>query len=115
MGFFPSDYVQLVPKTQKQTVTPPPPPVPVVQKVKAIEKMMAKALYDFSGSGANEMSFKAGETFEVLEKGPVGAWSKVRYISDNLSTENIILFIAGPTRSISDGLCSIHHCPIFSR
>jgi len=78
VGFFPSDYVQLIPKAQKQTTSPLPPAVPVVQKVKAVEKLTAKALYDFSGSGPNEMSFKAGETFEVLEKGPAGAWSKVR-------------------------------------
>eukprot|EP01036_Dinobryon_divergens_P023249 gene23249-31575_t len=102
VGFFPSDYVQLVPKAQKQSVNPPPPPVPVVQKVKVIEKMMAKALYDFSGSGANEMSFKAGETFEVLEKGPAGAWSKglrgafptdyVQFITAPTSQDNPTLF-----------------------
>ena len=84
VGFFPSDYVQLIPKAQKQTTSPPPPAVPVVQKVKAVEKLTAKALYDFSGSGPNEMSFKAGETFEVFEKGPAGAWSKVR-LQHNIS------------------------------
>eukprot|EP01035_Chromulina_nebulosa_P001865 gene1865-2524_t len=73
VGFFPSDYVQLIPKALKQIA---PPHIPIVPKIKTVEKLMAKSLYDFSGSRIDEMSFKVGETFEVLEKGPAGAWSK---------------------------------------
>lgn len=79
VGFFPSDYVQLLPKVQKQVVAPPAPPPPVVQKSKPAEKLMAKALYDFAGGSPNEMSFKAGETFEIVERGLPGSWSKVSY------------------------------------
>lgn len=74
-GYFPSDYVQVIQKVAAKAAPPPPVPPPVVKKPAA--KLTAKALYDFAGSGPNEMSFKVGEIIEVLERGPPGAWSKV--------------------------------------
>jgi len=84
-GYFPSDYVQLIPKVAITQNSAPPPPPPVIMKPKAVEKISAKVLFDFNGSGPNEMSLKAGEIVEVIEKGPAGAWSKVYLASPIIS------------------------------
>ena len=45
----------------------PPPPA----------RLKAKVLYDFPGTGSStEMSLKAGEVIEIVQKGPPGGWSK---------------------------------------
>lgn len=36
----------------------------------------AKVLFDFTASGPTEMSLKAGETIEIVQKGPPGGWSR---------------------------------------
>ena len=59
MGFFPSDYAQLLPhgeKGEKQAASPPAPSplVRVVSNIITIEKLMEKkAVYDFPGSLEN--------------------------------------------------------------
>lgn len=92
-GYFPSDYVEIVKTVQ---VAKPQPP-PVVAKPAPPAKLMARALFNFTGSSAVEMSFTAGETFEVVEKGPAGGWSRgkkgafptdyVEFLASNSTTQ----------------------------
>lgn len=39
-------------------------------------KVMAKVLYEFKGTGPNEMKLSVGEVIEVVTQGPRGGWSK---------------------------------------
>ena len=76
-------------------------------------KLYAKVLYDFAGSGKNEMALKVGSTIEVVQKGPKGGWSKgslgafptdyVQFLEgdgaiNNRSMNNSSSGIAQPTR-----------------
>ena len=36
----------------------------------------ATVIFDFPGTGPNEMPLKLGETIDVIKKGPPGGWSK---------------------------------------
>lgn len=69
IGYFPSDYVELI-------STPVPPPIQPRNSITKKPKVLAKALFDFAGTGPNEMKLKAGETVEVTERGAAGGWSK---------------------------------------
>ncbi|PTB37760.1 class II myosin [Trichoderma asperellum] len=51
-------------------VAPPPPPAPPAAK----PKIMAKVLYDFAGTKENELSIKAGELLEIIQKENNGWW-----------------------------------------
>lgn len=74
LGYFPSDYVELLPVEAKPAAVIPPPAPAVQQSSAALLK--AKALFDFAGTGKNEMPLKRGEIFDVVLKGPAGGWSK---------------------------------------
>ncbi|KAJ9137606.1 Myosin i myo5 [Coniochaeta hoffmannii] len=50
----------------------PPPPPPAAPPAKA--KVMAKVLYDFQGQRENEMSIKAGQMIEIVQKENNGWW-----------------------------------------
>lgn len=47
---------------------PPPPPPPAAAPVAAPSKPQAKVKYDFNSPNANELSIKAGEIIEILQK-----------------------------------------------
>ncbi|KAK8104181.1 myosin-1 [Apiospora kogelbergensis] len=51
---------------------PPPPPPPAAPPAKA--KMQAKVLYDFAGQKENELTIKAGDIIEVVQKENNGWW-----------------------------------------
>eukprot|EP00981_Chlorochromonas_danica_P001075 scaffold246_cov181-Ochromonas_danica.AAC.9 len=73
LGYFPSDYIELLPVEAKPAAVIPPPAAPVQQSSAVVK---AKALFDFAGTGKNEMPLKRGEIFDVVLKGPAGGWSK---------------------------------------
>ncbi|KAH8682315.1 P-loop containing nucleoside triphosphate hydrolase protein [Xylariales sp. PMI_506] len=50
----------------------PPPPPPTAPPAKA--KMQAKVLYDFAGEKENELSIRAGEIIEIVQKENNGWW-----------------------------------------
>ncbi|POR35779.1 Myosin-1 [Tolypocladium paradoxum] len=50
----------------------PPPPPPAAPPAKP--KMMAKVLYDFAGQKENELSIRAGELLEIVQKESNGWW-----------------------------------------
>ena len=53
------------------------PPIPVAKASAPVSSaLMAKVLFNFAGTGANEMPLTAGETVEVVQRGKPGAWSK---------------------------------------
>ncbi|KAK4136603.1 myosin-1 [Trichocladium antarcticum] len=51
---------------------PPPPPPPAAPAAKP--KIMAKVLYDFAGQRDNELSIKAGQLIEIVQKENNGWW-----------------------------------------
>lgn len=53
------------------TRVPPPPPPPAAA---APKKIMAKVLYDFAGQRENELTIKAGDLIEVVQKETNGWW-----------------------------------------
>jgi hypothetical protein len=66
--------VELLPVEVVKTVTAPTPaPTPIAAPVPQIK---ARALYDFAGTGKNEMPMKKGEIIDVVLRGPAGGWSK---------------------------------------
>lgn len=52
---------------------PPPPPAPPAPPA-AKPKIMAKVLYDFAGQKENELSIKAGDLLEIIQKENNGWW-----------------------------------------
>jgi hypothetical protein len=79
-GFFPSDYVEVLPMQQQQltsnnTIDLMSNPV-TTTSTKSNINIMAKVLFDFAGSNPNEMKLTLGETIEITLKGPTGGWSK---------------------------------------
>ncbi|PSR94481.1 myosin-1 [Coniella lustricola] len=54
------------------TRQPPPPPPAAAPPAKA--KIMAKVLYDFAGSKENELSIRAGDLLEIVQKETNGWW-----------------------------------------
>jgi hypothetical protein len=55
---------------------PQPPPPPPAPSSKVNNRIRAKVLYEFAGTGKNEMPLKIGATIEVITRGPPGGWSK---------------------------------------
>jgi myosin-1 len=53
--------------TSSATRVPPPPPPPAAPPAKA-SKPQAKVLYDFAGQKDNELTVKAGDIIEVVQK-----------------------------------------------
>ena len=79
MGYFPSDYAEMIPAAAPVVAAQPPPPPKPAQKPSAnavAPKLMARALYEFKASNATEMSIKVGEVVEVVLRGPAGGWCK---------------------------------------
>ncbi|KAK3354726.1 myosin-1 [Neurospora tetraspora] len=58
-------------QSSTSTVRPPPPPPPAPA---AKPKIMAKVLYDFAGTKENELSIKAGDMIEIIQKENNGWW-----------------------------------------
>ncbi|ROT43635.1 hypothetical protein SODALDRAFT_43707 [Sodiomyces alkalinus F11] len=58
--------------TSTSAAARPPPPAPPAPPAKA--KMRAKVLYDFDGQRENELSVKAGEVIEIVQKENNGWW-----------------------------------------
>lgn len=53
------------------------PPIPVAKASATVSSpLMAKVLFNFAGTGPNQMPLTAGETVEVVQRGKPGAWSK---------------------------------------
>jgi hypothetical protein len=67
-GFFPTDYVEILPEKLQQAPPPPPPP-----KKKTI--LQARALYDYEAANPQSMALKKGEVYDVVTKGNPGGWS----------------------------------------
>lgn len=65
LGYFPSDYVDILPDAS---------PLPAPSA--ATQKLQARALYDFAGTGPNEMPLKAGSIIDIISRGPAGGWTK---------------------------------------
>ena len=38
--------------------------------------MSGKALFDFVGQAANQLSFRKGDAIKIISAGPAGGWSK---------------------------------------
>ncbi|EXJ56809.1 myosin-1 [Cladophialophora yegresii CBS 114405] len=53
---------------------PPPPPPPAAAPAAVPSKPQAKVKYDFNSPNANELSIKAGEVIEILQKENNGWW-----------------------------------------
>ncbi|KAJ1413452.1 hypothetical protein B484DRAFT_435162, partial [Ochromonadaceae sp. CCMP2298] len=71
VGFFPTDYAELVKST------PPPRQRPTAPKAASLKtKVFAKAMFEFDGAGANEMKLVVGQVLEVLERGEPRGWTK---------------------------------------
>ncbi|KAK6949196.1 class II myosin [Daldinia eschscholtzii] len=58
--------------TSSARAPPPPPPPPAAAPAKG--KITAKVLYDFAGHKENELSIKAGEIIEIVQKENNGWW-----------------------------------------
>ncbi|KAL2271027.1 hypothetical protein VTJ83DRAFT_398 [Remersonia thermophila] len=58
-------------QASNSSVRAPPPPPPAAA---AKPKIMAKVLYDFNGQRENEMSIKAGQVIEIVQKENNGWW-----------------------------------------
>jgi myosin-1 len=69
-GFTVPSHTRPQPQAQAQTSSAaaraPPPPPPAAPPAKA--KVMAKVLYDFQGQRENEMSIRAGQMIEIVQK-----------------------------------------------
>lgn len=87
-GFFPSDYVEMLPQQQPTLVPQPmqsmstnqqsyrtaaPASAPVAM---ASAALTARVLFAFAGSGPSEMPLAVGEVIEVVRRGDKGGWSK---------------------------------------
>ena len=91
-GYFPSDYVEILPEAPTTAQVIPPQPA-------VTEKLKAKAMFDFAGSGKNEMPLKVGQIVEVVQRGKPGAWTKgshgafptdyVQFIEPTVTTGNV--------------------------
>eukprot|EP01031_Cornospumella_fuschlensis_P035915 gene35915-43563_t len=73
VGYFPSDYVELIAEVKVAPPQPPPPPRPASVKAPVVR---ARALFDFPGTGKGEMPLKRGDIVEVTLKGAKGGWCK---------------------------------------
>jgi myosin I len=60
-----------VPQIQRQPPPPPPPPPPPVQPPPPAQPIY-RALYDFAGQSAGELSFKKGEVIDISRKENTG-------------------------------------------
>ena len=68
---------------------PPPPPPPQAAPAAVPSRPQAKVKFDFNSPNANELSIRAGDTIEILQKETNGKSSSyVRAISDILLTQN---------------------------
>ena len=54
---------------------PPPPPKP-----RSLNQEFARALFDYTASDPEELSFKEGDVLYVVEKGNDQEWWKVHYL-----------------------------------
>ncbi|KAH6657271.1 P-loop containing nucleoside triphosphate hydrolase protein [Truncatella angustata] len=59
--------------TSSAARVPPPPPPPAAPPAKAV-KPQAKVLYDFAGQKDNELTVKAGDVIEIVQKENNGWW-----------------------------------------
>ena len=62
------------PVVEQVKVLPPPPPAMKIAEPSAA--LMAKVLFNFAGTGKNEMALTQGELVEVIQRGKPGAWTK---------------------------------------
>ena len=62
---------QLQPQLQAQPQAQPQP-----QPQPASTSLFAKVVFAFAGTGPNEMPLNAGDTVEVIKRGPPGGWCK---------------------------------------
>jgi len=83
LGYFPSDYVELMAATSQPQPHQPPtnlnPTSRIVPKAAVIDvapKLSARVLYDFKASNPSEMTIHSGEVIDVLYRGPSGGWCK---------------------------------------
>lgn len=80
-GFTVPSHTRPQPQAQAQTTSAaaraPPPPPPAAPPAKA--KVMAKVLYDFQGQRENEMSIKAGQMIEIVQKENNGTCSHLLF------------------------------------
>jgi hypothetical protein len=95
VGFYPTDYVQLIVETASSDAPPPPSPrislgagginksninnafgSTIAPPAITQTKIMAKVLYPFEGKGSNEMPLAVGDIIEVTTKGAPGGWCK---------------------------------------
>jgi len=51
-------------------------PVPPPTSQIGSQKLQARALYDFAGTGPNEMPLKSGTIITIISRGPAGGWTK---------------------------------------
>lgn len=91
VGFYPTDYVQLIVETASSDAPPPPSPrislgagginksninnafgSTIAPPAITQTKIMAKVLYPFEGKGSNEMPLAVGDIIEVTTKGAPG-------------------------------------------
>ena len=78
-GYFPSDYVEMLPDAapiQQAVKVIPPPPIPKAAEMVAAPILRATAMFDFAGTGKNEMPLKIGQVVEIVQRGKPGAWTK---------------------------------------